>query len=63
LILGIGILALGRRNFAYLRIAVFHISFIWLSSLLLPKLLKLRALPPQWAPRLRLVVNFFNKTG
>jgi hypothetical protein len=61
LILGIGIMALGRRNFAYLRIAVFHIGFIWLSSLLLPKLLRLRALPPQWALGLRLVVNFFNK--
>lgn len=54
-------MALGKRNFAYLQIAVFHISFIWLSSLLLPKLLQLRSVPPSWAPRLRLVVNFFNK--
>ncbi len=59
--LGIGIMALGKRNFAYLRVAVFHISFIWLSSLLLPKLLNLRGVPAQWAPRLRLIVNFFNK--
>src|SRR5882724_13087305 len=61
LILGIGIMWLGKRNFAYLRVAVFHISFIWLSSLLLPKLLKLRRVPAQSAPHLRLIVNFFNK--
>src|SRR3989337_1296794 len=61
LILGIGIMWLGKRNFSYLRLVVFHISFIWLSSLFLPKLLNHPRLPVPWAPRLGLLVNFFNK--
>ncbi|MBI2230866.1 MAG: DUF2914 domain-containing protein [Deltaproteobacteria bacterium] len=61
LILGIGIMWLGKRNFSYLRLVVFHISFIWLSSLFLPKLLNPPRLPVPWTPRLRLLVNFFNK--
>ncbi len=61
LILGIAIMWLGKRNFSYLRLVVFHISFIWLSSLLLPKLLNHPRLPALWAPRLRLLVNFLNK--
>ena len=40
LLLGVGFMWLGERNFAYLRIAVFHIGFIWLSSFMLPRLLK-----------------------
>ena len=32
LILGIGMMWLGARKFAYLRIAIFYISFIWLSG-------------------------------
>jgi hypothetical protein len=61
LILGIGIMWLGKQNFAYLRITVFHISFIWLSSLFLPKLINHPRVPLEWAPRVRLLVNFFNK--
>src|SRR5918996_1661660 len=60
LMLGVGVMWLGKRNFAYVRVAVFHISFIWLSSLILPKLLNHPRLS-QRAPRLQLVVNFFNK--
>jgi len=59
--LGAGMMWLGRQNFTYLRVAVFHISFIWLSSLLLPKLVTYRRLSLNWASRLRLVVNFLNK--
>lgn len=61
LLLGIGMMWLGKRNFYFLRVAVLHISFIWLSSLFLPKLLNHPRLPAPWAPRLRLLVNFFNK--
>jgi Family of unknown function (DUF5924) len=61
LLLGVGFMWLGERNFAYLRIAVFHIGFIWLSSFMLPRLLKQSRLSDRWASRLRLVVNFFNK--
>jgi len=61
LALGIGFIWLGKQNFAYLRVAVFHIIFIWLSSLLLPTLLHHPRVPGRWAPRLQLVVNYFNK--
>ena len=61
LALGIGFVWLGKRNFAYLRVAVFHIGFIWLSSLLLPKLVKSPRLSGSWANKLRLVVNYLNK--
>ena len=61
LILGIAIMWLGARNFAYLRITVFYISFIWLSSLFLPNLLHHARLPDRWAPRIQLLINFFNK--
>jgi len=61
LLLGIGVMWLGRRNFAFLRVAVFHLGFIWLASFFLPKILAHPRLPPRWAPRLRLLVNFFTK--
>jgi uncharacterized protein DUF5924 len=61
LILGIGLMWLGKQNFTYLRVAVFYLSFIWLSSALLPKLFTYRRFPLMWAPRLRLIVNFLNK--
>ena len=61
LALGIGVMWLGTRHFAYLRIAIFHVTFIWLSSLFLPKLLKQTRLPVQWAPRIQLLINYFNK--
>ena len=61
LALGIGIMWLGTQKFAYLRVTVFHISFIWLSSLFLPRLLNHPRLSPRWAERVRLCVNFFNK--
>jgi len=43
LLLGVGVMWLGTKNFAYLRLAVFHIAFIWLSSLALPLLARARA--------------------
>jgi len=61
LVLGVGIMWLGARNYNYLRVTVFHLSFIWLSSFFLPKLLVQPWLPARWAVRLRLVVNYFNK--
>src|SRR5512135_1433720 len=61
LLLGFGFMWLGSRNFTYLRVAVFHISFIWLTSLLLPRLLIHPVVPSRWAPRIKLIINFFNK--
>ncbi|HLN84848.1 MAG TPA: DUF5924 family protein, partial [Candidatus Limnocylindrales bacterium] len=61
LLLGIGIMWLGARNYNYLRVTVFHLGFIWLSSLYLPRLLSHPRLTERWAARLRLFINFFNK--
>ena len=61
LIFGIAIMWLGTQKFAYLRVTVFHISFIWLSSLFLPKLLSQPRLSTRWAARVRLCINYFNK--
>jgi hypothetical protein len=61
LLLGIGIMWLGARNYNFLRVTVLHVGFIWISSLFLPKLLNPSRLSPRWAPRLRLLINFFNK--
>jgi hypothetical protein len=61
LLLGIGIMWLGTRHFTYLRLAVFHIAFIWLSSLFLPLLARMRRLPENWRRRLRLLINYFQR--
>ena len=61
LLLGVGIMWLGARNYNFLRVTVFHVGFIWLSSLYLPRLLNRTWLSARWAERLRLLVNFFNK--
>ena len=61
LLLGIGIMWLGNRNYTFLRITVFHISFIWLSSLLLGSVIESPRLTPRWQGWLRAVINYFNK--
>ena len=61
LLLGVGIMWLGARNYNFLRVTVFHVGFIWLSSLYLPRLLNRPWLSARWAERLRLLVNYFNK--
>lgn len=61
LLFGAGIMWLGARNYNFLRVTVFHVGFIWLSSLYLPKLMNHPRLSPAWAERLRLAVNYFNK--
>jgi len=61
LLLGVGMMWLGRHNFTFLRVAMFHLSFIWLSSIVLPKLLRRERGPSQWAGRLPLLINFLNK--
>lgn len=61
LLLGIGIMWLGQRNFSYLRLVVLHIGFIWASSFFLPMLLAHPGLSEIWKPRLRVFINFLNK--
>ena len=61
LLFGLMVMWLSAKNFAYLRIIVFHIAFIWLTSLFLPALAHRAWLPPRWQERLRLAINYFNK--
>src|SRR5262245_33963832 len=61
LLLGIAVMWLGARNHNYLRIAIFHIAFIWVSSLCLPRLISHPRVSEQWAARFRLLINYFNK--
>ncbi len=61
LLCGLGVMWLGSRDFTYLRVIVFHIGFIWLSSLFLPVFLHSRWCPPPWRERVRLLINYFNK--
>jgi hypothetical protein len=61
LLLGIGLMWLGSRNFIFLRLAVFYIFFIWASSLILPSILHYPRLPSRWRERFRLMVNYFQR--
>jgi hypothetical protein len=61
LLLGILVMWLGSRNFSFLRVVIFDIAFIWISSLFLPAVAGSRHLSPKWQARVRLVVNYFNK--
>jgi hypothetical protein len=61
LLLGVGVMWLGTRHFAYLRVAVFHLAFIWSSSLLLPTVFAHPRLKPAWKRRIRLLINYFQR--
>lgn len=61
LLLGIGVMWLGAREFAFLRVAVIHVFAIWLLSLFLPSLIRHPRLAPHWAPRITFLANFLSK--
>jgi len=61
LLLGVAVMGLGARNHNYLRVTIFHIAFIWISSLCLPRFIDHPGFSAQWAARLRLCINYFNK--
>jgi hypothetical protein len=58
---GIGVMWLGSRNFAYLRIALLHVAFIWITSMALPYIVRSGSLSRTWRLRAQLVINYFNK--
>lgn len=58
---GIGVMWLGSRNFAYLRIAILHVAFIWATSMALPFIVRSGSLSRPWRTRVQLVINYFNK--
>ncbi len=58
---GIGVMWLGSHNVAYLRIALLHVTFIWLTSMALPYIVRSGTLPKVWQRRALLVINYLNK--
>jgi Family of unknown function (DUF5924) len=59
LLFGIGVMWLGHRNFVLLRVIVFYVLFIWITSLLLPRLVpKLGDRYGRWLHR---VIHYFNR--
>jgi hypothetical protein len=58
---GVGVMWLGSRHYGLLRVTLFYVAFIWLSSLLMPLLAGRPSLSPAWRERLRLLVNYFNR--
>lgn len=61
LAIGAGVAWLGGRDFRLLRVAFWQLAFIWLTSLLLPKLVQGERLSPPMRAWLRLGVNYFQK--
>ena len=61
LALGIGVMWLGSRDYRWLRVTLFHITFLWLTSLVVPSLVDREGEPSRWRGRARLVVNYFGK--
>jgi hypothetical protein len=59
LLFGIGVMWLGHRNFAFLRVTVFYVLFISITSLLLPRLMP--RLGQRWGRWLHRVIHYFNR--
>jgi hypothetical protein len=58
---GVGFMWLGARHYAFLRVAGFHIAFIWSTSLLLARAGDWWLSPPGWWGYARLAINYVNK--
>lgn len=61
LALGIVVMWLGAHNYAWLRVTVFYIAFLWGTSLVVPALVDEPGGTTRWRGRLRLVINYFHK--
>ena len=59
LLFGIGVMWLGQRHFAFLRVTLFYVVFIWITSLLLPRLVP--RLGQRWGRWLHRVIHYFNR--
>jgi len=51
----------GARNYAWLRVTVFYLAFLWVTSLFVPALVDRPGAGTKWRGRLRLVINYFTK--
>lgn len=61
LALGIVVMWAGARNYAWLRVTIFHVGFLWVTSLFVPALVDKPGAGTKWRGRLRLVINYFTK--
>jgi Family of unknown function (DUF5924)/Protein of unknown function (DUF2914) len=59
LLFGIGVMWLGHRNFAFLRVTLFYVLFIWITSLLLPRMVP--RLGQRWGRWFHRVIHYFNR--
>jgi len=58
---GIGIIWVGARRFDYLRLAIFHIVFIWVASRAVHHLVEDPGPGSVWRRRLLVALNYFNR--
>ncbi len=61
LALGMLVMRVGARHYAWLRVTLFYIAFLWVTSLFVPALVDEPGQPSRWRGRLRLVINYFHK--
>ena len=59
--LGVVVMWLGSRNYAWLRVTLFYVAFLWLTSLFVPSLVNEPGQPSRWRGVLRYVINYFHK--
>jgi hypothetical protein len=62
LLFGVGVMWLGARHFGFLRVAIFHVAFIWVASVLVHRLVAHPEAESPWRTRLRVVLNYFNRS-
>ena len=61
LALGVIVMWAGSRNYAWLRVTILHLAFLWVTSLFVPALVDRPGAGTRWRGRLRLVINYFTK--
>ncbi len=61
LALGILVMRLGAQHYAWLRVTILYIAFLWVTSLFVPGLVDVPEGRSRWRGRLRLVINYFHK--
>ncbi len=61
LALGVVVMWAGARNYAWLRLTILYIAFLWVASLFAPALVDRPGAVTKWRGRLRLVINYFSK--
>jgi hypothetical protein len=61
LLFGVGVMWLGSRNFGYLRLAVFHVAFIWVASLFVHRLVEHPGPASVWRRRTLVALNYVNR--